>query len=249
MFLCTTLHILFLLLSAVSIEAITPNHKIALDKYAQAMGHSNKEKEYLDNAGVVVAREVKEAESDSDSESEKKEPILDPESFNEFDFISKKGEGLFYPDGVKLSYAGQAFLAYLATAQTIDCQPLEKRDRILTYLQKNPQFKVELIKIIALLKQAEHSILELSWPLTEEEKEEQNNFFFNRSNVIVPDFITKRLIPQRLVAWCADYCSRYPKVFNFFNAIRHPLFYIFPKWAAFLSLTCCILKLFQNVKR
>lgn len=204
-----------LLFITICTESVTPNHHIALNKYAQAMNLSNKDKEYLENAGAIVAREVKKTDSEKDSESQDKEPVFDPESFQEFDFISKKGEGLFFPKNSKLSHAGSAFLAYLASAQTTNPTVLEKRDYIISYLEKNPEFKAELIKIIRELHpEMEQSFLELSWLQSDKEKEQRNDFFLNRSNLLLPDFITKRLISQRFVNWFAHFSSYHPYIFN-----------------------------------
>lgn len=214
--------IVFLLLFiTICTESVTPNHHIALNKYAQAMNLSNKDKEYLENAGAIVAREVKKTDSEKDSENQDKEPVFDPESFQEFDFISKKGEGLFFPKNVQLSHAGSAFLAYLASVQTTNLKVLEKRDYIISYLEKNPEFKVELIKIIRELNpEMEQSFLELSWLQSDKEKEQHNDFFLNRSNLLLPDFITKRLISQRFVNWFAHFFSCFPYVFNTLSIIN-----------------------------
>jgi hypothetical protein len=179
--------IVFFLLFVSTVLSQIPNYSIALNKYAQGMSFSNKEKEYLDKVGIIIAKAVKHAaakqseEKDAETVSDDSS-IMDPETFNELDFISKKGEGIFYPKDMKLSRAAQAFLVYLSTAQTNDVQVLEKRRSIIMYLQKNPELKTELLRIIGSLeKETEQSFLDLSKELTEKEKNERNEIFLSRS--------------------------------------------------------------------
>lgn len=103
---------------------------------------------------------------------------------------------------------------------------LERRDYIISYLEKNPEFKFELIKIIRELSpEIEQSFLELSWLQNEKEKDGKNDFFLNRSNLFLPDSITKRLISQRFVNWFAHFFSLHPYIFNVLSFTSKPLLY------------------------
>lgn len=228
--------ILLVIFNISFIKADNQSYPIALAKCAQGTSLSNIEKDYLERAGSIITAAVKESDRTKKPDSTFPDDavlddsqILDPEDFDQLDFISKKGEGLFYPEEIKkMSYAGKAFLAYLATVQTKGPEVLEKRRQIIVYLQKNPEFKVELQKILALLeKGAQESFLDLKKELTQEEKEAQDKFFLNSSNFIFPDFIMKRIIPEKFVHVYANFCVNYPTVFNFFSAGASVVLYFF----------------------
>lgn len=175
--------LIFCMFFCVSVLAQTNNYAIALGNYKQAHKLSNKEREYLEKAARIIKELVKNEElenkenDDSDDSS-----IIETKTFYELDFISRKNQGIFYPKDITLSYAAQAFLTYLSTAQTCDSIVLEKRRCVIEYLQKNPDFAKELIALMGSFdKPSEESFLNFSNQLTEKEKRNQNKAFLSRS--------------------------------------------------------------------
>lgn len=174
--------LIFLMFFCTQALAQANNYTIARNNYSQAHELSNNEREYLEKAARIIKEVVKHEESENKESGDSDDSsIIETKTFDELDFISKKNQGIFYPKDIKLSYAAQAFLTYLSTAQTCDQTVLEKRRSVIEYLQKNPDFAQELLALMSLFdKSSEESFLNFSKKLTQAEKQKRNDLFLSR---------------------------------------------------------------------